>query len=888
MNRLFFVLAILGLAGFLSYFSIFAVPAEPATRNAAVSVDLSDGIRYESFSTGAADGKTFTGRSVPSEGYLRLSPIAGVSYAGGDVPKISGNSVSIGKGLYFFRLGDIFRDISVEHSDFRIRTIGRGNFYLDTRDPVMIKMFSVSALLAADLLSGKRTVTTAHVFPSTYFGYSPAYNTELKNADILRIATVNTIRYVDLKNASGDDPVLGKDAEAREFFAKNLEFEKVRADEFGKAYSEVFRLTDNVPKTDLSEEFGWYFVNLEKKSAILRGKMLRSLRNLAVAERCEGATKCPDANKIVTEITDVLSDMESVNPELKRYGISAINQAYYLSYYEPLRRNDAYFRSKTSNAFVSVVTHAVPSVKIENADYALLSEMHAAHYYGDRDSDKLDDALNSYVRSLLSGKAIRKTEFLPFSFFLKEYLSREGFVVNRMSLDIAFSLVAVSNEYYETLSSDDQKFSTLTVLYYTYAKIFDRIRKANAAEFLEQREEGVYLKDSYVDQGGNPDLPTGFADSFEALVEAFETPYFKTQRTLYASFLGKNRDRKVSDTSTLLDKSLSGLKEQLTIFTDYGAYKQRLALDESSREASGLVFEKEYPSEDEIRKYFSEFTGVETDTLKVINDPKKDGYSQIDVQILGRPFSFRLFSDEGYRIEGLTFVDGGKEIDSFKHTSVSLDEKRDLYQREIQGLTPTDPKYPFYVFANYFTNTYLSQKSSSDFVTAYVPEDEPDSAAKRMDPETLVFVEQELIRKDFMNVSRFFPVKIANIEAKIVDKTWDISLSGIRRSFSKGGTSYTLEFSGKYLFDQHSFYRLTARAINEASGQQEFGGATIQIFPRNVPLTEIQSTLDPMFDFIAKVYSVAGSSSSPNSVVFNLLSNKVVIDGVEYDVERSR
>lgn len=401
---------------------------------------------------------------------------------------MKGKSLTIGKGAYFFSFGDIFQDVSVENSDFKIRTLGRGNFYVDSRNPASVKIFSVSALLTVDLLSNGNTVTTAHVFPSSYFGYVPSYNTELKNADILRISTINTIRYVDLKEPTSENPILNGDKEALAFFQKNLDFERERGKAFSKAYATIFRLSENVSSNDLAEEFSWYFVNREKKAAILKGRMLRDIRNLAVSERCDNAQKCQSANVGIASIAETLTEMETLDPALREYGLEAIRRAYYLSYYESLGRSDEYFRSKTSNAFVSAVVRTTPGIKVEAADYALLSEIHAAHYYGDNDAAKLDEHLNAYVRSLLTGKVIRKTEFLPYSFFLKEYLSREGFAISKTTLDIALSLVLVSSEYYDTIEKDDQRFSTLTVLYYTYSKIVDRVRKASAAEFFEQRE----------------------------------------------------------------------------------------------------------------------------------------------------------------------------------------------------------------------------------------------------------------------------------------------------------------------------------------------------------------------------------------------------------------
>lgn len=83
MKRALFVLAVLGFSGLLSYFSVIAPPAEPALRSDPLGVDLAEGVRYVKFSTGSVGGESesFSGKAVPKEGYLRLSPISGVSYA---------------------------------------------------------------------------------------------------------------------------------------------------------------------------------------------------------------------------------------------------------------------------------------------------------------------------------------------------------------------------------------------------------------------------------------------------------------------------------------------------------------------------------------------------------------------------------------------------------------------------------------------------------------------------------------------------------------------------------------------------------------------------------------------------------------------------------------
>ncbi len=165
-------------------------------------VDLSLGVSILPF----PPNETSVSGATSSGGYLRLSPISGVSYLGKTPPAITGTSsgktIRIGRGIYFFHLSDIFDRYSVTHESFRISQIGRGAFYVDTTNPEEIRIFSVSALLSQELLLRKKPIAEVAIFPSTYFGYSPRYNDRIAGADVLRVSQLNTLRYVDPRHDS--------------------------------------------------------------------------------------------------------------------------------------------------------------------------------------------------------------------------------------------------------------------------------------------------------------------------------------------------------------------------------------------------------------------------------------------------------------------------------------------------------------------------------------------------------------------------------------------------------------------------------------------------------------------------------------------------------------
>jgi hypothetical protein len=816
MRRLLFLFAVLGFSGTLLFFSLTSVPP-PALSADLSGIDLSEDVRTEPFLLGSGSESE---DSETAFSYLRLSPISGVSFSSGSVLTNSesgtGEVLKIGSGLYFFNLTDIFRNFTVEHSDFRISQIGRGAFFVDTRNTAEIRIFSLSALLDQELLVEGRTVTRVQIFPSTYFGYVPKYNAQLDSADVLRVATVNTLRYADAESETGKDLIFDKDPIAAAFFDANAAFLADRAAAFGKAYETFFRISEKVPESDLSEDFGWYFVNEGKRAALLKGKLLRSVRNVALSEKCSGNDRgCPSAKTVIEALSEVLRTMDETDPDSRKYAEGIIRNAYYLSSFRSMNGTDEHFRERTANTFVSAVTKAFPSVRIENADYALLSEIYSAHYFGIDTPQILDERLHSYVRSLLSAKSIRRQEFLSFSYFLKEYLSREGFEVNARTLDIAYYLVAVSNSYYDTLETDPNRFSALSILFYTYSRIFDRIGRDVDRQFFEITELGRELKPDFVAVSGEAELPSGLALGLSELLRAFETPYFQTQKKLYVANLSSDGGRRPVDALELLAKSLEPLKERIGIFSDYRSYLQKLELNEESRKASGILFEKAWKTESEIKEYFRFFRETDPDNLTIRNDYRTDGFYDIRLPVSGRTFEFKFFPDDGNQIQDLVITDSdGRRDETFKNT-VSLDEKKENYRELLSSANAEDTaKREFYQFENFFVNTYLRKRSTE--TEAFVPdESESPNAASGMSKEMLVFVQRELMEKDFKNIRSSISIGIQNVFAKITQGEYDIDIREASATTNTENSANVLRISGKYLFEAHAFYGLKVDVLSD-------------------------------------------------------------------------
>ena len=78
-----------------------------------------------------------------------------------------------------------------------------------------------------------------------------------------------------------------------------------------------------------------------------------------------------------------------------------------------------------------------------------------------------------------------------------------------------------------------------------------------------------------------------------------------------------------------------------------------------------------------------------------------------------------------------------------------------------------------------------------------------------MTPEMQLFIQHELLDKDFKNIADFLPIGFSNVYAYIQDGAKIVELSKINKVFSGEEKSYPVEFSGNYVITRHLFSRMT-------------------------------------------------------------------------------
>lgn len=206
---------------------------------------------------------------------------------------------------------------------------------------------------------------------------------------------------------------------------------------------------------------------------------------------------------------------------------------------------------------------------------------------------------------------------------------------------------------------------------------------------------------------------------------------------------------------------------------NYTSYRMNLALSESSRNATGLVINTEELSQEKLNEYMKKFEEVDFSTLKITNDFKKDGYYDVSVTISQKPFTFRL-EEPGNILKQVKFERGGEWVTLFENIAVNLDDREKFMKERMGGITDPEQRRN-YDFASYFRTAFLESPAPKETASTSTP----NPSRPAMTSEMQVFVEQELIQKDFRNIADFAPIGIANVFAETKDGMYDVKLSDI-------------------------------------------------------------------------------------------------------------
>ena len=212
---------------------------------------------------------------------------------------------------------------------------------------------------------------------------------------------------------------------------------------------------------------------------------------------------------------------------------------------------------------------------------------------------------------------------------------------------------------------------------------------------------------------------------------------------------------------------------------------------------------------------------------------------------------------------------GGENNQNYKKFSIALDERKKTAE-EADKIGE---------FIQFFQNTFLSPVTITQSPSMDIPDE--NNNGNRMTQEMAVFVDRELIGKDFKNIASIFPATLSNIYAEVRDGEYDISINGVHAQIRNGDLANTVEYSGKYLFSQstHAFYRLSIQVIDD-SGGREFGGSSITLSPSRIDLISFEKISREIPRYINTLRNAKYSGNE--KATFDLSRQVVIIGANEY------
>lgn len=143
-----------------------------------------------------------------------------------------------------------------------------------------------------------------------------------------------------------------------------------------------------------------------------------------------------------------------------------------------------------------------------------LSNLFSVYYFLSLDTQELNDFYERILQKILDNKVLSKDEFLPFAFFVTQYLSTGPAIPNEDTMLIISHLFQITNDYYTNNKTNEAKLATITsTTFYNYTRIFSKIYSVFNDTFVEKTPNGMLLKKEYI-EGDSTNINQNFIDAF--------------------------------------------------------------------------------------------------------------------------------------------------------------------------------------------------------------------------------------------------------------------------------------------------------------------------------------------------------------------------------------
>jgi hypothetical protein len=141
-----------------------------------------------------------------------------------------------------------------------------------------------------------------------------------------------------------------------------------------------------------------------------------------------------------------------------------------------------------------------------------------------------------------------------------------------------------------------------------------------------------------------------------------------------------------------------------------------------------------------------------------------------------------------------------------------------------------------------------------------------------------LFVQSELIEKDFFLLKDILTIPISRVNAQIEGGEYKIQLQNIDATLTDDSSTFKIQINSGYIFskDTHAFSNMEFTVKNE-DGIDYFAGSTVTLSPRLIPNQEFAKRWTDLKPFLAKLTSLVNAKST---IDIDLDARTLTINGV--------
>ena len=170
-----------------------------------------------------------------------------------------------------------------------------------------------------------------------------------------------------------------------------------------------------------------------------------------------------------------------------------LRQYYYITTFSHFSDKDNLFDFSSQDSPILLETEKIitKSTGLRQGEYYThISDLFSVYYFLNLESQDFNNFFEKILQKILDNKVLTKNEFLPFSFFVTQYLSTGPVIPNEDTILTVFHLFQITNDYYSNNKSDETKLATITsTIYYNYTKIFAKMYTVFLTNFIDKTPE---------------------------------------------------------------------------------------------------------------------------------------------------------------------------------------------------------------------------------------------------------------------------------------------------------------------------------------------------------------------------------------------------------------